>query len=248
MLIHWSNTSAELAQGSVGQYHSGRVVPLLIVSIAVVIAGMLLPYMSQAWEAGDKKKAANQMNMALKLISIIFTAGGLVTMLFAPFLFDVVFQGKYNDGLMVLPMTLVYCIFFSMIAIAQEYLWVAEKGKWATLAVGVGLILNVVLNGALIPYYGLHGAVLATTIGNGAILFTLLILNRIFGCKTDLGIWICGLLPLLLIFGIPVAATAVAILAVVIVKHDSIMNAEEKEILVDLAKSKLGRFIPAKFK
>ena len=48
MLIHWSETTADMAQGYVGQYHSGRVVPLLLVSVAGVLAGLLLPYMSAA--------------------------------------------------------------------------------------------------------------------------------------------------------------------------------------------------------
>ena len=247
MLIHWSNTTAELAQGAVGQYHSGRVVPLLMVSVAVVLAGMLLPYMSEAWEAGDKKKAANQMNMALKLMSIVFTAGGLVTLLLAPFLFNVVFQGRYNDGLMVLPLTLVYCIFFSLIAIAQEYLWVSERGKWTALAIGLGLAINIVLNMMLIPMYGLHGAVLATTIGNGAILLILFAFNYKCGCRTDIGIWICGALPLLLTLGIPLASTAVAIVALIIIWTNKIMNAEEKALIIELVRSKFGKFLPAKF-
>ena len=60
MLIHWSECSAELAQGLVGQYHSARVVPMLLVSIAVVLEGMILPYMTALWEQNKPKEAGKQ--------------------------------------------------------------------------------------------------------------------------------------------------------------------------------------------
>ena len=177
MLIHWSNTTADLAQGAVGQYHSGRVVPLLLVSIAVVISGALLPYMSQAWEEKDQAGAKKQLNLAVKLTSLSFTACGVLILLLSPILFEHILQGRYSDGLAVLPITLVYCIWFSLMAIGQDYLWVAEKGKWASLGLGVGLILNVVFNMMLIPQYGLFGAVYATAIGNGAIVLIIFAAN-----------------------------------------------------------------------
>ena len=244
MLIHWSNTTADLAQGSVGQYHSGRVVPLLLVSVGAVISGALLPYMSQAWEVGNKRKAKNQMNMAIKLVSLAFTIGGVLILMLAPLLFEVILQGRYNDGLAVLPITLVYCIWFSLMTIGQEYLWVAEKGKWATLAVGFGLILNIVLNMILIPHFGLFGAVIATAIGNATILATLFCLNHCLGCHTDAGIWICALIPLLLLASKPLAAVAILGLIVVTIFSNLILNNEEKTILMETAKKKLDRLLP----
>ncbi len=242
MLIHWSNTTVDLAQGSVGQYHSGRVIPLLLVSLGAVISGALLPYMSEAWEAGKKHQAKNQVNMAIKLVSVTFTMGGALILMLAPLLFNTILQGRYNDGLGVLPITLVYCIWFSLMTIGQEYLWVAEKGKWATLAVGLGLILNVVLNMILIPHFGLFGAVFATAIGNASILTTLFLMNHYFGCQTDRGIWLCALLPLLLVTSKPVAIVATIALLAITTFSETIFSREEKTILIDTVKEKLQRF------
>ena len=239
MLIHWSDTTADLAQGAVGQYHSGRVVPLLLVSIAVVLSGALLPYMSQAWEDRDKDRAKNQLNLAVKLTSVSFTACGVLILLLSPFLFETILQGRYSDGLAVLPITLVYCIWFSLMAIGQDYLWVAEKGKWASLALGIGLILNVTFNTILIPQYGLFGAVYATAIGNGAIVLFVFAANYRFGCRPDFGIWACTVIPLLLLLGKPAAIICILALVIFTAKTNLILNQEEKTILFDQIREKL---------
>ena len=232
MLIHWSPTSAQLAQGAVGQYHSGRVVPLLLVSVAAMLAGVLMPYMSEAWEAGKKVKAQRQLNWTVKLTSIAFTSGGVLILLLSPLLFDWILQGRYNDGRAVLPLTLVYCVWMSLHTVGQDYLWVAEKGKWATAATGVGLVANIGLNLALIPTMGLHGAVLATACGNLTIVLIMFTLNHWFGCRTDTGIWLCAAFPLLLILGAWQATLALAALLTVTVWTEWVFTAQEKQDLL----------------
>ena len=240
MLIHWSSTTADLAQGAVGQYHSGRVVPLLLVSIAIVLSGALLPYMSQAWEERDKSRARNLINLAIKLTSVLFTLCGVLILLLSPILFETILQGRYTDGLAVLPITLVYCIWFSLMVIAQDYLWVAEKGKWASLGLGVGLVLNVIFNMILIPHYGLFGAVTATAVGNAAIVLIIFGANYRFGCKPDLGIWACTVIPLLLLLGKPAAIICILALLVITAKTNLILNKAEKSILFDQIRERLG--------
>lgn len=243
MLIHWSDVSADLAQGSVGQYHSGRVVPLLLVSVAVMLAGVLLPYLSHAWESGEKSKVARQVNWTVKLISLFFTAGGVLILAMAPILFDWILQGRYNDGLAVLPLTLVYCIWYSQMTFAQDFLWVAEKGKWAVLAIGLGLIANILTNMALIPLFGLQGAVIATAIGNALIVVIVFGLNHRLGCKTDVGIWLCALLPLVLLLNLPLAIISIAAASAGCVWTKLILSDQEKQEFKDLFYAKLGKFL-----
>ena len=241
MLIHWSNSTAELAQSSVGQYHSGRVLPLLLVGVAAMLGGLLLPYMSEQWEAGKKDKAARQLNWSVKLVAIIFTIGSAALILLAPILFDGIWQGRYNDGLAILPLTLVYCIWFSLHTIGQNYLWVAEKGKWATLATGIGLVVNLSLNVALIPIIGLHGAVLATAVGNLLIVLVLFSLNHRFGCTTDRGIWLGAFLPMILLLDkLPMVVAAIVIAAICLTTN-LIFDTTEKADILSAVKSKLSR-------
>ena len=138
-----------------------------------------------------------------------------MALLGSPILFQWILQGRYNGGLSVLPMTLVYCIWFSLFTIAQDYLWVAEKGKLATLAVGIGLAANVTLNILLIPVLGLSGAVLATTCGNLLTIVLILSLNHFCGCRTDVGIWLVAMIPFVLLFSPWFAAIVVAVVGVI---------------------------------
>ncbi len=241
MLIHWSSASHDLAQGFVGQYHSGRVVPLLLVSVATMLGGVLMPYMSAHWEAGRKDKAIEQLNWTVKLISISFTAGSILVLLFSPVLFDWILQGRYNDGLRVLPLTLVYCIWFCLFVVGQDYLWVAEKGKWAALSIFVGLIANIGLNMLLIPRMGLTGAVVATTLGNAINVVMIISFNHWFGCRANSGIWLCALTPLVLLASPWLSIVAIVLVAILTWKTDWFFTASEKVALQNTCGSKLTK-------
>ena len=52
MILHHSGMNGDEAAAAVGQYHSARVVPLLLVQLSVVISTMFVPYFSCGWEAG----------------------------------------------------------------------------------------------------------------------------------------------------------------------------------------------------
>ena len=241
MLIHWSSATYEMAQGYVGQYHSGRVVPLLLVSVATMLGGVLMPYMSAHWEAGRKDKAIEQLNWTVKLMTISFTAGSILVLLFSPILFDWILQGRYNDGLRVLPLTLVYCIWFCLFVVGQDYLWVAEKGKWAAFSIFVGLIANIVLNMLLIPHLGLSGAVLATALGNAVNVVMIFGFNHFFGCKANSGIWLCALTPLILLANPWVAVVAIMAIAFLTWRTEWFLTGNEKVALGNASEKVLAK-------
>lgn len=240
MLIHWSPSTAEVAQGAVGQYHSGRVVPLLMVGVASMMAALLLPYLSASWETGKKDAVQRQLNWTVKLVALCFTIGGTMILLLSPFLFETVFQGRYNDGLAVLPLTLVYCIWFALYTLGQDYLWVAEKGKWATVALALGLVVNIALNVLLIPIMGLWGAVIATAAGNLAIVLVIFGLNHRFGCRADFGVWLALLMPTILLTGTTLATVASIVLFATCLVTEWVFSSEEKAEVVEIVRSKLA--------
>jgi len=139
-------------------------------------------------------------------------------------------QGRYNDGLRVLPLTLVYCIWFCLFVVGQDYLWVAEKGKWAAFSIFVGLIANIVLNMLLIPHMGLTGAVVATTLGNAINVVMIFSFNHIFGCRVNSGIWLCALTPL-----------AIMVIAILTWKTTWFFTASEKAALSESCGSRLAK-------
>ncbi|MEM7783953.1 MAG: oligosaccharide flippase family protein [Planctomycetota bacterium] len=245
MLIHFSTTSPDVAQGLVGQYHSGRVVPVLFVSIAGMAAGILLPYLSRFWERDEKDSARRALNWFVKLSSFGLTIAGFGVLLFSVPLFDWLLEGRYDDGRSVLPMTLVYCIWMAVIFIAQSYLWVAEKGLLVVISLGSGLLANFCLNYLLIPYYSLHGAVMATTIGNGFVLISVLLMNQKLGCSKSVGIWLAALLPMLLLIDPLIVGFVLLGLCIVALRTNLIFDASEKEQLLQFVQSKLKFIYPA---
>ena len=163
----------------------------------------------------------------------------------APFIFDTILQGRYDEGLAVLPMTLVYCIWFGLYTVGQDYMWVAEKGKFTALALLGGLLLNLLLNWLLIPSMGVSGAVLATTISNAFLVTVVYVFNHWLGCKSDFGIWFCALVPLILLLPVHFSIIASVLIAIAGWKTGVIFRAEEKQEVADsvakLAKKFGGR-------
>ena len=242
MLLYCSPVPADVAQGFVGQYHSGRQIPLLLVSLSFVLGGVLIPYMSAHWEEGRKKEASKQLIWALKLLSIGFTVAGIAVQIVAPFIFDTILEGRYAEGFSVLNLTLVYCIWFGLMTVAQNYLWVVEKGKWIALSVGVGLVINLFLNWLLIPQHGVNGAVIATAASNAILLVMIYGFNKLEGCPLEASVWWCSLIPVVLLFSVPVAIVSACLIAVAGWKTSFIFKDDEKTELAGIVADKLRKF------
>jgi O-antigen/teichoic acid export membrane protein len=231
MIIHFSPLSPNEALGLVGQYHSSRVVPLLMVSVAAMIGSVMTPHLSEDWEEGRRDRVSQRLNLYLKLSCFAMSLGAVAVLFAAPLLFGVAFEGKFAGGLAVLPWTLTYCIWFGIIAIAQTYLWCAEKTRLASLALLAGLLANVGLNLILLPRLGLLGAVLATTAANLIALVIIGWFNHRLGFRMSRGTRVALALPLLLPLGPWIALVVLAAVAVDACCHDHLLSAEEKRQL-----------------
>ncbi len=187
MIIHFSGTPAVQALDAVGNYHSSRVVPLLLVSIAAMLSTMIMPHLSHDWEAGRRELVAARLRLFLKLFGFALFAGAVAVLLAAPLLFTVALRDKFPCGEAVLPWTLIYCTWFGLWLVMQDYLLCAEKARLASAALACGLVLNVLLNLVLLPRLGLEGAVLSTTAANALSLGLICLFNRRLGFHLDKG-------------------------------------------------------------
>ncbi len=219
MILHFSRTPAVAALDAVGNYHSSRVVPLLLVSIAAMLSTMITPHLSHDWEAGKHELVASRLRLFLKLFGLALYAGAVAVLLAAPLLFVVAFRGKFPWGEAVLPWTLMYCTWFGLWLVAQNYLLCAEKARLASAALACGLILNVLLNLVLLPRLGLEGAVLSTAAANALSLGLTCLFNHRLGFHLDRGAMVVMLLPALLCLG-PWAA----VLGLLIVAADAALG------------------------
>ena len=239
MIIH---CSAGDALAEVGNYRSSRVVPLLLASVTAMIAGVATPHLSFDWEAGRRARVSDQLNLLLKVLAAGLTLAGVLILAAAPWLFQVAFRGKYAGGLAVMPWTLIYCTWFGLAIVAQKYLWCAERAGRVSVALVVGLAINVALNLALLPRLGLLGAVLATAAAHFTALMLIMTMSSRLGFRVDRGTWAALLLPATLCLGAWNAAILLAVVALDIVVSDRLLSREEKRTLTAGIGEYAGKF------
>jgi O-antigen/teichoic acid export membrane protein len=244
MIVHFSGMSSAEALDQVGYYHSSRIVPLLLISFADLLSGLVMPHLSSDWEAGRRDEVGRQNNLCVKLTGLGMLAFGVCVLLFAPLLFDVILQGRYSDGLVVLPWTLTGCVWYGVYSVAQNYLWCAERARLATAPLALGLVLNVVLNLLLLPLWGLYGAVVATALATAACLAAILILSRRHGMTLDHGTWLVVAAPLALSQGTLASAATLVVLTIASLGTNLILTPRERIQLRGLMAEHLARLKP----
>ncbi|NOY29032.1 MAG: lipopolysaccharide biosynthesis protein [Planctomycetes bacterium] len=244
MIVHYSGLDSSEALQQVGYYHSSQIVPLLLVSVADLLSGMMMPHLSHDWEAGRHEQVGEQLNLAVKLMGLAMFAFGVVALLFAPLLFDVVFAGKYTGGLLVFPWALAACIWYGFCLISRNYLWCAERSRLATVPLVLGLGLNVLLNLLLLPMWGLLGAVVATGISTLVCLAATLWLSRRHGMRLDRGTWLLVATPLALTAGTSTAVATLLVLLVATLGTNLVLTPDERTQLRDLLIHSLAKLKP----
>jgi O-antigen/teichoic acid export membrane protein len=232
MILHFSRMPAAAALSAVGNYHSSRVVPLLLVSIAAMLSTMITPHLSHDWEAGRRDLVAARLRLFLKLFGFALYAAAVTVLLAAPLLFKVAFRNKFPWGEAVLPWTLMYCTWFGLWLVAQNYLLCAEKARLTSAALASGLVLSVLMNLVLLPRLGLEGAVLSTTAANALSLGLTCLFNRRLGFHLDRGGVLVLLLPAALCLGPWAAGLALLAAAAGAVSTDRWLSPAEKQQII----------------
>jgi O-antigen/teichoic acid export membrane protein len=241
MIIHHSGMTPDEALRQVGNYHSSRIIPLLFVGVAALFASMITPHLTTDWEVGRRESVVRRLNLALKLLAITLLVASTAVLFVAPPLFEVALRNKFQGGLHVLPCTLAYCAWFGLFAVAQNYLWCAERAALSNLPLLVGLILNILLNLVWLPAYGLPGAVWATTVSNLAAMLLTYEFSRRHGMQIDAGTWIASLAIGGLCFGAWPALAACGVVAVLALATDRLLHGDEKQQLRDSLNAGLER-------
>jgi len=228
MIVHYLPGTAEQALAQAGNYHTSRVLPLLLVSVASLLSPVITPHLTHDWEQGRRDRVSMRLNLYLKLLCTAMSVGAVAILLAAPLLFDIVFQGKFSGGLAVLPGTLTYCVWFGTSMVAQNYLWCAEKARLGSLALLAGLSVNVGLSLLLLPSLGLKGAPIAAGAAHLVALVLILGFSRRLGFRSDPGTWIVLSVPV--VFWLGPWATMAVLIAIVFeaISTNRILTAEEK--------------------
>jgi O-antigen/teichoic acid export membrane protein len=242
MIVHLLPGTPSEALAEVGNYRSSRVLPLLLSSITIMIAGSLLPHLSHDWEAGRRQRVSDRLNLFLKMWAILLTAGAAVVLLVAPELFRIGFQSKFAGGLKVLPWTLTYCTWFGLSMLMQTYLWCAERASVASIVALLGVMVNVALNLLWLPRMGLQGAVLATATANAVALLLMVTLCSRYGFRVHRGTIVGLLLPVTISLGAWVVIFMLLAVVAEIVLSDGYLTPDEKEEIWTGVWQYVGRF------
>jgi len=241
MLLYLMRDGEGLAQRTIGQFHSARLLPVLLFSLAAVVSGMLLPYLSADWEKNRQDRVANSTHAAIKFSAIGFTGFAVYAMALAPFLFRFLLSDRFALGQEVMPVAMVCCLWTSLTMIAQNYLWCAEKTRAITISLAIGLVVNVILNWQFIPAWGLHGAVWATTIASAVNLGLVIWSLHLAGCRFAKSLIVFMTLPVLIAFSTEAAAIGLAALIWISGRTNWLLSREEKEIIENALRPMFAR-------
>ena len=201
MLLHLTPTGDEMGQRAVGQYHSGAIIPTVLISLSTMVGGILMPYLAADWERDQRGEVFSRLRLAIASVAVAFTAIAAASILFAPLLYNFILAGRYEGARQILPLCLIYAIWTSLAFIAQQHLFLIEKGRYAAYVLAVGLGINLALNAWWVPLWGLHGAVAATCISQLIVLCGILLAMHRTGFPFDLTVLWAILLPATLLAG-----------------------------------------------
>jgi O-antigen/teichoic acid export membrane protein len=241
MLVHFSRLPHHEALAEVGNLHSARILPLLIMAFSNTLASMLIPHLTHSWEIGQRDDVGRDVRLFAKLYAVALAVGLAGVLIVAPLLFGVVFRGKYDGGLHVLPWTLLSASWMGIAFIAQAYLWCREEARLSSLALGIGLLTNLVCNALLVPLWGLQGTVIANAASMLTVLVVALWFGRRFGLRVDRTLWVAAAMPATILFGPWQAALALAALLVLGSTTSLLFDADERRRIAGSIASSLRR-------
>ncbi len=241
MIVHFSGFPATEAQGMVGQYFSSMAVPILLVGLSTTLTHRVMPYLSEDWEAGRFEEVSDRVNLCTKMIGIMLALGSTVIMIIAPWMFDVVFGGKYNAGLAVLPLTIAFCYWKAISTSIYNFLYCVERTRLMCCSLILGLTVNIVLNAVLLPRIGLLGAAIATAAGCGINCATVHFFSVRNGYRMCAGtLWVLSF-PFALPLGAATTAAALLVLIGVTAFTTWLFTTEEKHQIEDVVRGLLQK-------
>lgn len=236
MIVHYGGLPAAEALNLVGQYHTARIFPMLLVGVTEMLAVVITPHLSGDWDRGRRTEVSRRLCLILKGLSLGLVAASLAVLAIAPVLFDRVWQHRFAEGLAVLPWALVCAAWWGLAAVSYNFLWYAEKSRLIVAALAAGLAINVGMNVPLLPSLGLLGAALATAGARLAVLALVWWFAWRHGMRVDRGLILAAVLPMVVCLAPWPGLILLAVVVLGIVPHAEYFNADERETLAAAGK------------
>ena len=152
-----------LGADSTGLYFAGVKVAALLSLIPFAVGAAWGPRYSALWSQGDQKGLER---MTLEVVHGTFWPtlfGALMLMLLGGFILRL-FGAEFEAAYSVLVILLIGLLIRSSTGAMDRILALTGQQNRVAVVLGLTLILNIILNISLIPFYGVEGAALATSI------------------------------------------------------------------------------------
>jgi O-antigen/teichoic acid export membrane protein len=147
----------------VGIYNVVLPTAMLLITLGSSLALAMLPLISEVWSSKKYNEAKNLIKNVYQKAFILIVPAGFVLLSFSEFILDVLFGSKFIVGSTALKVLSIGGIFFSFAVVNNNILAATGNPKKVTITILVAALINLILNFALIPYYGIVGSALATT-------------------------------------------------------------------------------------
>lgn len=195
------------------------------------IGSVLLPNLSNMWEADHKDRAMHLLNFVLKLNTLVLLGYAIVIMFVRRQIISLIYGDAYLDGAAIVGILFIFWIFNSMFWIIKNYAGLIEKPYLPFVGSTIALVINILLNFILIPYYGMLGAALATLISYGIGLIVVFYFSYKYGMHIESRtVFIC-IMPFILILNKILLMVFSILVIVMIMKTDLVFTKEEKSYL-----------------
>jgi len=234
LILHIAMLEPSGALAQIGQYHSARLVSVVLLNVAALLGALLTPYVSRDWESGQADHVEVRLGLTLKLTGLALVAVAAGALALAPPFFATFFQGRFDGGLVAMPWVLAGCVWMGMAFVARTHLWCAEKPRLWFIAVTAGLMTNVGLAFALLPRYGLVGAAASTAIAQLVTFAIILGSSRATGVRFGGGTWMVVALPAVILLGPWASGVAVLAVTVLVLTTDWFLQPAERRAALSL--------------
>ncbi len=158
--------------GDVGLYQAALPTSQLLWVLVSSLAAVLLPVMSEMWSKDQKTFVSAAVGLVSKFAFIIVVPLAMIMIAFSEDIIRILFGQAYIPAAMALQVLALNAVFYTLFVIFSTSLISVNKPFVNTKITAFISVLNLVLDVALVPHYGIVAAALATTVSYfiGAIL------------------------------------------------------------------------------
>jgi O-antigen/teichoic acid export membrane protein len=224
-----------------GIYSASVNLSALISAVGLAVNNVIYPHLSTSWERGEHQKTFDDLDLAIRVTSVALIVVGVVLVLLAEPVILLLLGPDYVPGAQVLPLLVVFYLFTISVWLFGVYPTLIERTYVSAIGLAFALPANIVLNLRLIPRMGIIGAGLATMLSFFLMWLIVVLICRRFGLPTNRRMIVVSLFPFVLLLPKVGAVAAVALIAVLCLRTNLILEEIEKQKVYQELRSFTGR-------